>query len=309
MTQFASWGKASALPFILVLGLALPALAQLNNNVTQADIQRLQDNVFQAGSDIQTLRGRDATRAGELQTELDDLRDEVVYLKVKLRKESTLTRREYSDVRDRIEDVRTRARNEFARLTAPPAPAPRAATPRATTPARTAGGVSTVPVGTEIDVRLQSPLNSGTTVVEDRFEATTLADVNIDGRLTIPAGAVMRGVVTDVKAAGRINRTGSITVSFDQVTVNGRAYAMRGTVTQAIESEGIRNDVGRGAAGGAVGAIIGGILGGVKGAVLGAVIGGGGTIVATEGEQANLPAGAVLRVRIDSPLEIAATAR
>jgi hypothetical protein len=292
---------------LLVFALAVPAFAQLNNNVSQTDIQRLQDNVFQAGNDIQTLRGRDATRAGDLQTELDDLRDEVIYLKVKLRKESNLTRREYADVRDRIEDVRTRARNEFARLTAPPAPAPRTTTtPRATTPARTAGGVSTVPVGTEIDVRLQSPLNSGTTIVEDRFEATTVADVNIDGRLTIPAGAVMRGVVTDVKPAGRINRTGSMTVSFDQVTVNGRAYAMRGTVTQAIESEGIRNDVGRGAAGGAVGAIIGGILGGVKGAVLGAVIGGGGTIVATEGEQANLPAGAVLRVRIDSPLDIGA---
>lgn len=304
MTQFASWGKASALPFILVLGLALPAAAQLNTNVTQTDIQRLQDNVFQAGNDIQTLRGRDATRAGDLQTELDDLRDEVIYLKVKLRKESSLTRREYAEVRDRIEDVRTRARNEFARLTAPP-PAP---APRATTAARGAAGVATVPVGTEIDVRLQSPLNSGTTIVEDRFEATTVADVNIDGRRTIPAGVVMRGVVTDVKPAGRINRTGSMTVSFDQVTVNGRAYAMRGTVTQAIESEGIRNDVGRGAAGGAVGAIIGGILGGVKGAVLGAVIGGGGTIVATEGEQANLPAGAVLRVRIDSPLEIGAAA-
>jgi hypothetical protein len=302
--SLSSWSKASAL-LILLLALAVPALAQLNNNVTQTDIQRLQDNVFQAGNDIQTLRGRDTTRAGDLQTELDDLRDEVTYLKVKLRKESSLTRREYADVRDRIEDVRTRARNEFARLTAPPPPAP---APRATT-TRTAAGVSTVPVGTEIDVRLQSPLNSGTTVVEDRFEATTVADVNIDGRLAIPAGAVMRGVVTDVKAAGRINRTGSITVSFDQVTVNGRPYAMRGTVTQTIESEGIRNDVGRGAAGGAVGAIIGGILGGVKGAVLGAVIGGGGTIVATEGQQANLPAGAVLRVRIDSPLEIGTAAR
>jgi hypothetical protein len=297
-------------------GLAILATAALTvavaaqTPVTQADIQRLQDNVFQAGNDIQQLRGRDAARAQQLQTTLDDLRDEVIYLKVKLRKESTLARSEYADVRDRIEGVRTDARNEYARLTAPPpAPAPAplpapASAPPATGPATAASGAGTLPVGTEIDVRLQSVLNSGTTMVEDRFEATTLAAVNVGGRMVIPAGAVMRGVVSDVKPAGRVNRTGSLTVSFDQVTVNGRAYPMRGTVTQTIESEGIRGDVGRAGAGAGVGAIIGGLLGGVRGAVLGAVIGGGGTIAATEGEQVNLPQGSVLRVRLDSPLTI-----
>ena len=84
--------------------------AQQNLNVTQSDIQRLQDNVYLADRDVTQLRGRDSARATQLQTELDDLRDEVVYLKVKLRKERALTRTEYADVRDRIEDLRTRAR-------------------------------------------------------------------------------------------------------------------------------------------------------------------------------------------------------
>ena len=52
------------------------------------------------------------------------------------------------------------------------------------------------------------------------------------------------------------------------------------------------------------GAILGGILGGAKGAILGTIIGGGGTIAATEGKEVELPQGSVLRVRIDSPLEI-----
>jgi len=199
--------------------------------------------------------------------------------------------------------VRTRARNDFTRNTTTPSTPPRA-TAGAGTRGTTAAGAAEIPVGTEIDTRLQTPLNSGTTMVEDRFEATTLADVNINGRVVIPAGSVMRGVVTDVKPAGRVNRTGSMTVSFDQVTVNGRPYAMRGTVTQAIESEGVRGDLPRAGAGAGVGAIIGGILGGVKGAVLCAVIGGGGTIAATAGQQVELPQGAVLRVRIDSPLQI-----
>src|SRR5205085_2542805 len=77
----------------------------------------LQDSVFQAGIDVQQLRGRDVGRASQLQTQLDDLRDEVIYLKVKLRKEGTLPRTEYSGVRDRIDDVRSQATNYTATYT------------------------------------------------------------------------------------------------------------------------------------------------------------------------------------------------
>jgi hypothetical protein len=298
------------LALTVILGLSLPAAAQ--NSITQSDIQRLQDNASQATRSVQQLRGRDESRARQLQAELDDLQDEVIYLKVKLRKENTLSRGEYADVRDRIDDVRTRANDEYARLTAPPPPPAPAPAPAPVTTARgtqNGRGAVEVPVGTEIDVRLQSNLNSGTAMVEDRFEGTTLADVIIDGRTAIPAGAVMRGVVTSVEPAGRLNRTARLTVSFDQVTINGRAYPMRGTVTQALEGEGIKGDATKIGAGAGVGAIIGGILGGVKGALAGILIGGGGTIAATEGKQVDLPQGAVLRVRIDSPLQVGPGAR
>ena len=122
--------------------------------------------------------------------------------------------------------------------------------------------------------------------------------------MLIPAGSVMRGVVSSVNRASRTDRKGSMTVAFDQVTVNGRSYPMRGTVTQALESEGIKGEIGRIGAGSAVGAIIGGILGGGKGALLGVLIGGGGTIAATEGKDVHLPPGTVLRVRMDTPPEV-----
>ena len=302
---------------LAALGLAIlagPLHAQQSSNVTQADVQRLQDNVYLADRDISQLRSRDATRANQLVTELDDLRDEVVYLKVKLRKERTLSRTEYADVRDRIEDVRSRARGDVA--SAAPAPSPStstaAAAPRSTssTPSTSTrstaatAGVAEIPVGTEIDVRLQNTLNSGTAQVEDRFEGTTMTDFLVDGRLAIPAGSVFRGVVTAVEPGTRTNRTSKMTVSFDQVTVNGRSYPIRGTVTQAIEGEGIKGEAGRTAAGAGVGAIIGGILGGFKGALAGILIGGGGTIAATEGKEVELPQGSVLRVRMDSPVQI-----
>jgi hypothetical protein len=156
-------------------------------------------------------------------------------------------------------------------------------------------------VGQEIDVRLQSQLSSDTAQVEDRFEATTIVDLFEGNRVLIPAGSVMRGIVSGVDRASRTDRKGSLTVSFDQVTVNGRTYPMRGTVTEALESEGIRGEVGRIGAGSAVGAIIGGIIGGVKGALIGVLIGGGGTIAATEGKDVTLPAGTILRVRMDTP--------
>ena len=153
-------------------------------------------------------------------------------------------------------------------------------------------------------MRLQQPLSSRTAQVEDRFEATTMVDLRQGDRVVIPAGSVMRGVVSSVTKAGRIERKGSLTVAFDRLTVNGRSYPIRATVSQALESEGIRGEAGKIGAGAGVGAILGGILGGFKGALAGILIGGGGTIAATEGKDVDLPAGTVLRVRVDSAIDL-----
>jgi hypothetical protein len=287
----------------IAAGLAAPVSAQ--PAVTQADIQRLQDNVYQAGTDISQLRTRDAARATQLQTDLDELRDEVIYLRVKLRKEGSLARSEYAAVRDRIEDVRTSARSQTPAAAAAPATPPAGSTAaRSSAPAAAPGATVEIPAGTEMDVRLTGRLNSGIAKVEDRFEATTLVDFNVGGRTVVPAGSVMRGVVTDVEPATRTNRTARMTLSFDQLTVNGRSYPIRGTVTQAIEGEGLKGETGRIGTGAGVGAIIGGILGGFRGALAGILIGAGGTIAATEGKEVELPQGSVLRVRIDSPVPV-----
>jgi hypothetical protein len=297
----------AALAAVVALSLAGPVFAQ--QSMTQTDIQRLEDNLSQARREVGRMPSSDSTRASRLRDELDDLSDEVIYLRVKLRKERTVTRAEYADVRDRIEDVRSRAGGDAPRSSAAPAP-PAAAPERASTPppaparSQNTGASNEIPSGTELDVRLQNSLNSGTAQVEDRFEGTTLVDLNVNGRVLIPAGSVMRGVVTAVEPGTRTNRTAKMTVSFDQVTVNGRAYPMRATVTEAIKGDGIKGEATRAGAGAAVGGIIGAVLGGAKGALLGVLIGGGGTIAATEGKEVELPQGTVLRVRVDAPLTI-----
>ena len=226
------------------------------------------------------------------------MRDETIYLKVKIGKSEAVPRAEYFDLRDRIDTVRSRARREVA-----PAPAPRPGAGASSS--RPAAPAMDVPVGTELDVRLTSSLSSGTAQVEDRFEATTLVDLQSGDRTLIPAGSVLRGVVSSVNKAGRVDRKGALTLAFDQVTINNRTYPMRATVTQALESEGFKGEAGRVGAGAGIGAIIGGILGGVKGAITGILIGGGGVIAATEGKDVHLEPGTVLRVRFDTAVPLA----
>jgi hypothetical protein len=130
--------------------------------------------------------------------------------------------------------------------------------------------------------------------------------LNVDNaeRILIPAGSLLRGVISSVNKAGRIERTGRLTLVFDQITVREHSYPIRATVVQALESEGVRGEAGRIGAGAGVGAILGGILGGLKGAVAGILVGAGGVIGATEGKDVVLPPGTILRVRLDTPITV-----
>jgi hypothetical protein len=308
----------TALSFALLLGLGRPAAAQ--SNVTSADIQRLQDNIYDASRDLSQLRSRDATLASQLQSELDDARDEVTYLKVKLRRNEPISRSDYDDLRNRIENIRARATGGSSGRYGGYTPSQEPPTNRDNTragdrdyprdtsrPAGTVGRTADpnqVPVETQFDVRLEKTLSSATAQVEDRFEATTLVDLMNGDRVLVPAGSVMRGIVSSVQKAGHIERKGSLTLAFDQITIRGRAYPIRATVQQALESEGYKGDIGKIGAGAGVGAVVGAILGGAKGALAGILVGGGGVIAATEGQDVTLPAGTVLRVKLDSDLVV-----
>jgi TolA-binding protein len=336
---------------LMALAMAAPASAQAAGtrgsqggvrqaqaSVTTADIQRLQDQVYDANNEVSRLRSRDQVLADRLQTQLDDLRDEVVYLRVKLRKEGSVNRADYNDVRAQVDSVRSEARADGSRQGGATWPTGGNAnngnanngsgnsgngsgygggqgtsgggiyggTADQQNPSRSDAPVrrNEVPSGQEIDVRIERELSSGTAQVEDRFTATTMVDLYQGNDVLIPAGSTLRGVVSSVNKATRTDRKGSLTVAFDQVTIRGRSYPIHGTVTQALESEGIKGEAAKIGAGAGVGAILGGILGGAKGALLGILIGGGGTIAATEGKDVVLPAGSVLRVRFDQPLVV-----
>jgi hypothetical protein len=186
----------------------------------------------------------------------------------------------------------------------PAAPVPPVAVERRIERAPDAHMPGELPAGTELDARLVVQLSSKTAQVEDRFEAATLVDLFEGPRLVVPAGSRMRGIVSAVERPGRLDRKGSLTLTFDQLTVGGEAYPVRGTVVQTIESRGVKGDASRIGVGAGVGAILGGILAGPQGAAAGVFIGTGGVLAALPGKDLDLPTGTIVRVRFETPVVI-----
>ncbi len=285
-------------------GLTLGALL-LATNVAFAQVAIDMATLERRVEDAQTAYERNRV-VGD-QQELNEIRDDLGYLRVKARRGETVTRTERQRLSDRVERFLTRINNNNN--------ANRGVDDRDRTGDRSTdrtgdrgriGSTRTleIPGGTEVDVRLVTPLTSDTAQVEDRVEATTMVDLYNGNDLIVPAGSVMTGWVTSVDRASRTDRQGKLTIEFNRVRINNRNYDTKAYVTQALESDGIKGEAGRIGAGSAVGAIIGGILGGVKGAVAGILIGGGGVIAATEGKDVHLPEGTVLRVRFDSAVPL-----
>jgi len=189
----------------------------------------------------------------------------------------------------------------------PPKPAP--AKPAAPT-------TYSLPVGTGFDVAVSDSISSRTSHVGDIVSATVTEPVrNAAGRIVIPAGAVVQGVITDIKPASNTRATGTIAISFSTMNVRGREYA----VSLAVDSMGTTHvkrgiegaDAARVGAGAAAGAIAGRLLGkNKKGTIIGGVAGAAaGAAVSARVKDMDivLPAGARVIVRLVEKLTVRAT--
>ena len=162
----------------------VPAAAQASQaaQLTAADVQRLQESVFDANTEIARLRSHDAERARALQARLDDLSDEVLYLKVTLRKEG-VSRADYGTLRDQIDDIRIEARSlvPVPDRAGVPVPAPDRDEPVAKIARQgTTTRPNEIPAGTELDVRLERrpvrrPRSSKTASRRPRSQTCTTA--------------------------------------------------------------------------------------------------------------------------------------
>lgn len=149
-------------------------------------------------------------------------------------------------------------------------------------PARDLGPVN-IPAGTELNLRLASPIDTKNNRVGDRFAAEVITPGPYDG-------AKVEGHIATLNKSGKVSGRTELALSFDTITLpDGRRAEIAASLEKIVESETVKevDEEGnvrsgsrtkdsqvRGGVGAAAGAIIGGIAGGVKGAVLGAVIGG-----------------------------------
>jgi len=140
----------------------------------------------------------------------------------------------------------------------------------------------TIPAGTELAVRLDSAINTGSTPAGAEFSGTLANSVVVGGTDVAPVGSAVTGKVTNVVSSGRLNRPAELSLVLTSLAVKGgeKVDITTDTWSSKGESHKKRNIemIGGGAA---AGAIIGAIAGGKKGAAIGGAVGaGGGTGVA-----------------------------
>jgi hypothetical protein len=209
---------------------------------------------------------------------------------------------------------------------ATPAPAP-APKPRRTTSTRErvehrehavaaeAAKKIAVPVGTQFDVSMVTPLDTRTSNVGDKIEGHLTAPITQDGVTIAPEGAVVRGEVTQVQRASKDKSEearASLAFVFTSIeTVDGE-QPLHASVTNA-EGKLVAGGTSKRDAliigGSAVaGAVLGKVLGkDTKGAVIGAVGGaavGTGIALTAKGHELEVPAGSKVQMRVDEPITV-----
>lgn len=165
----------------------------------------------------------------------------------------------------------------------------------------------TVPSGTVLHVRLETPLASDTSRLEERVTGTLERAVVIDDLTALAAGTPLHGAVTSVERSNKVKGRARLAFRFTSLTLDDERIDMR-TATVAREARATKakdaKKIGIPAAGGA---IIGAIIGGGKGSAIGTAVGGGaGTaaVLTTRGEEVRLPEGTAISVRLSEPLTV-----
>ncbi len=165
----------------------------------------------------------------------------------------------------------------------------------------------TLSPGTELALKLETPLASDTSTVEDRVSATLRRSVLVDELTVLPAGTGVVGVVTGAERSAKVKGRASLAFRFTSLTLDDETYDIQ-TSRVARQAQGTKKkDATKIGIGAGVGAIVGGIAGGGKGAAIGTAVGGGagtGVVLATRGEEVRLAAGTPVTVTLTAPLTL-----
>jgi hypothetical protein len=94
-----------------------------------------------------------------------------------------------------------------------------------------------LPAGTVIIVRTDSPLQSNTAQVGQTFETTVVDAIGLDNYNVIPSGSHVRGTITFVQPSNR-QQSGVIQVNFNRILLpDGTSYQIAGRLTSTDPAE------------------------------------------------------------------------
>lgn len=201
-----------------------------------------------------------------------------------------------------------------APVTQPKAPPPRTTTTPAPTPAPAAPAPAPsrsgpmLSAGTIINATAVDTLTSRTHKPGYVFVARTSSDLKDDrGRIVVPAGAEISFTVRAIAPSENKGDTaGVLVLEPTELLVDGRAYAVHGSVDYVekyLKGRGVQaGDVAKVGAGAAIGAVAGRIIGGKKGTIIGGAVGaaaGTARAVETADRDVVVPPGAVITMTLN----------
>lgn len=133
---------------------------------------------------------------------------------------------------------------------------------------------ATVPTGTTMMVRLDQEIDTDDNRTGERWTGTVSRNVIVDGRVMIPAGAEVEGVVSN-SLQGTHNTPASLDLTVQAVSINGRVRDVNAETETIVAGSKRAKKIGAIAIGAAAGALLGGGLTGSKrGGLIGGLLGG-----------------------------------
>ncbi len=158
---------------------------------------------------------------------------------------------------------------------------------------------ATVNAGTALTVRMSESVNSRHNKSGQRFTAVLETNLMAGNVIAAPKGAKVYGLLTDVKKAGRIAGSASMTMQLTGISVNDVMVDIK---TQSISGQGI-NTARTTAKRTAGAAAVGGLIDGSDGAKTGAKVGLG-LAVLTKGNDIQMPKDELIDFVLAAPLNI-----
>jgi len=166
---------------------------------------------------------------------------------------------------------------------------------------------SVLPPGTPIRVRISETLDTKYCRAGQAFTAVLDQPIVVGSRVVVPAGAAIRGHITESKQSGRLKGRAILGLSLDSMTVGGTNYAIATNLDARVSGAHKKRNIAiiGGSAGG--GAAIGGAAAGGVGAAIGVAAGAGaGTVGAllTGRKQVVLPAETRMTFSLRVPVSV-----